>query len=181
MAGWDNLNAILANLIGILSQTYEATAGLIGNGIVTLSTQENLFKNIRNDTSMVIDFVEEVARFDPPIQNTRRFVRQTTNVAGIELKTGEAILLVLAAASRDPQVNNSPKDFILNRSDRRLFGFGYGRHACPGQKLACSISSMAIKYLLESELNMSRSVMQWTYRPSLNARIPVFKNINERN
>jgi cytochrome P450 len=181
IVGWDNLNAILANLIGMLSQTYEATAGLIGNGIVTLCTQENLFKNNRIDTAIAIDFVEEVARFDPPIQNTRRFVSQTTNVAGIELKPDEAILLVLAAASRDPQVNNAPNDFIVNRTNRRLFSFGYGRHSCPGQKLACAISSMAVQYLLESELDISRGAMRWTYRPSLNARIPVFTNVNERN
>ena len=177
LVGWDNLNAIVANLIGLLSQTYEATAGLIGNCIVTRLTHPYL----QIDAGKINSLVEEVARFDPPVQNTRRFANQATRIAGIEIKAGDAILLVLAAASRDPQTNHAPNDFILDRTDRRVFGFGHGRHACPGQKLACSITASAMEYLLESELNLNPDALQWTYRPSLNGRIPVFTSANKRN
>ena len=177
LVGWDNLDAIMANLIGLLSQTYEATAGLIGNGIVALNTQAHLPGDLHRDTNTLSAFVEEVARFDPPVQNTRRFVNENTSVAGVHLKAGEAILLVLAAASRDAQANFAPNDFVLNRTDRRLFGFGQGRHACPGQKLACSMATQAMHYLLESGLDMKRDAMQWTYRQSMNGRIPVFINL----
>jgi cytochrome P450 len=182
LVGWDNLDAILANLIGLLSQTYEATAGLIGNCVVTLITQPHLHVDVDvdADAGKINSFVEEVTRFDPPVQNTRRFVNQTTHIAGVELQAGDAIILVLAAASRDPLANPAPNDFILARTNRRVFGFGHGRHACPGQKLACSITAAAMEYLLESERTMSRDARQWTYRPSLNGRIPVFSNIDKR-
>jgi cytochrome P450 len=177
LVGWDNLDAIVANLIGLLSQTYEATAGLIGNCIVTCLTHTHL----KIEVCKINSFVEEVARFDPPVQNTRRFVNQNTRIAGVEIMAGDAILLVSAAASRDPQANPAPNDFILDRTDRRLFGFGHGRHVCPGQKLACSITAAALEYLFASELKLNSEVMQWIYRPSLNGRIPVFTSANKRN
>jgi cytochrome P450 len=180
IVGWDNLDGILANLIGLLSQTYEATAGLIGNCIVALCTQENLPGDLCGEANKISAFVEEVARFDPPVQSTRRFVNEDTNVAGIELMAGEAILVVLAAASRDAQANSAPNDFVLNRTDRRLFGFGHGRHACPGQKLACLMATQAMHYVLESGLNVKPDAMRWVYRQSLNGRIPVFTNTNKR-
>jgi cytochrome P450 len=176
LVGWDNLDAIVVNLIGLLSQTYEATAGLIGNCVVTCLTHPPL----QIELGKINSLVEEVARFDPPVQNTRRFVNQTTHVAGVDLQAGDAILLVLAAASRDPQANHAPNDFILDRTDRRVFGFGHGRHACPGQKLAGTITAAAMEYVLESELNLSPDAMHWTYRPSLNGRIPVFTSVNKR-
>jgi cytochrome P450 len=180
IVGWDNLDGILANLIGLLSQTYEATAGLIGNCIVALCTQENLPGDLCGEANKISAFVEEVARFDPPVQSTRRFVNEDTNVAGIELMAGEAILVVLAAASRDAQANSAPNDFVLNRTDRRLFGFGHGRHACPGQKLACLMATQAMHYVLESGLNVKPDAMRWVYCQSLNGRIPVFTNTNKR-
>lgn len=176
LVGWDNLDAILANLIGLLSQTYEATAGLIGNCIVTCLTHQHVRGEVGTDAGKINSLVEEVARFDSPVQNTRRFVNQTTRIAEVELQAGDAILLVLAAASRDPQANPAPNDFLLERTERRVFGFGRGKHACPGQKIACSIATVAMEYLLESELNFSRDALEWTYRPSLNGRIPVFSN-----
>lgn len=180
VVGWDDLDAILANLIGLLSQTYEATAGLIGNCIVTLCAQTQLLRDIRSDGEKMSSFVEEVARFDPPVQNTRRFVHQTARIAGVELNPGDAILLVLAAASRDLHANHAPDEFILDRAKRRVFGFGHGRHVCPGQKLARTITAVAMEYLLESKLNFSPEAMQWTYRASLNGRIPVFTNTTQR-
>lgn len=179
--GWDDLEAILANLIGLLSQTYEATAGLIGNSVVTCLTQPHVQVEVGTDAGKINLLVAEVARFDSPVQNTRRFVSQATRIAGVDLQAGEAILLVLAAASRDPQANHTPNDFILHRTERRVFGFGHGRHACPGQTIACSTTAAAMEFLLESKLNLRPDALEWTYRPSLNGRIPVFSNINKRN
>ncbi len=176
LVGWDDLGAILANLIGLLSQTYEATAGLIANSIVTLATRPQLRVEVGTYEGKVSSLVEEVARFDPPVQNTRRFVSQATRIAGVDLQAGDAILLVLAAASRDSQANHAPNDFILERTERRVFGFGHGRHACPGQTIACNITAAAMEYLLASKLDLSCDSLAWTYCPSLNGRIPIFTN-----
>jgi cytochrome P450 len=167
---WNESNAIFANLIGLLSQTYDATAGLIGNSVVALHTQPGL-----DETTCIASLVQEVSRFDPPVQNTRRFVAQPVSIAGTELAAGDTILLVLAAANRDPEANSRPNEFLLDREERRMFTFGHGVHACPGQSLALSIATGAVGALIEQNRPVtSERAISWTYRPSLNGRIPLF-------
>lgn len=179
LSGWGDQDALLANLIGLCSQTYEATAGLIGNAIVALLTQPQLLQQLRTDPQLVANMLEEVCRFDPPIQNTRRFVTQACTIAGTQLQAGDSILLLLAAASRDPQANPKPHEFIQQREARRLFGFGHGRHACPGQHIALTIATAAIQNLLQLAPELDAAGLRWTYRVSPNARIPLFTSNQE--
>ena len=174
VAGWVDEEAIAANLIGLLSQTHEATAGLIGNGIVALLSQPRLQERLRGDHRLAAAFVHEVARFDPPIQNTRRFVAQETRVAGVALQPGDAILLLLAAAGRDEQAHLQPDVFLLEREERTLSGFGHGCHACPGRELAILIATSAIEHLLSLPAALDPATLGWTYRTSLNGRLPEF-------
>lgn len=125
--------ALTANLLGLLSQTYEATAGLIGNAIVA---------RLRGAGAAV----ETVLRTDPPVQNTRRFTAQAVDIDGVRIEAGQTILLVLAAAAP----------------------FGHGRHECPGQRVARTIAAQALRHLAELPQ------VDWHYRPSPNARLPVF-------
>lgn len=172
--GWHNSPAILANCIGLLSQTYDATAGLIGNSIVALLTQPGLEDTVRSEPSAIAALIQEVSRFDPPVQNTRRFIVESTSIAGIDLAAGDVILLSLAAASRDPIANARPDEFVLERPDRRLFVFGHGVHACPGQGLASSIAAAGISALLQTGVALRGRPIEWSYRPSQNGRIPLF-------
>lgn len=172
--GWHNAPALLANSIGLLSQAYDATAGLIGNSIVALLAQPGLEERMRNEPSAIAALVQEVSRFDPPVQNTRRFVVQSTSIAGIDLAEGDVVLLSLAAASRDPQANPQPDEFLLDRADRRIFVFGHGVHACPGQALASSIAASGMSALLQRNAALRNRALTWSYRPSLNGRIPLF-------
>lgn len=173
-AGWHDAGALLANAVGLLSQTYEATAGLIGNSIVALATQPNLLEAMRREPDQLLQMVNEVSRFDPSIHNTRRFVAEATQVAGVSLQPGDVVLLVLAAAGRDPLCNARPDEFLLDRAERDVPGFGRGAHQCPGQALACQVAAAAVKTLLVSDRLQSVSSFSWQYRPSMNARIPVF-------
>ena len=172
--GWHDANALLANAVGLLSQTYEATAGLIGNSIVALATQPGMLEAMGREPGKLLQMINEVSRFDPSIHNTRRFVAGATQVAGVSLQPGDVVLLVLAAAGRDPLCNARPDVFLLDRPDRDVPGFGRGAHQCPGQALACQIAAAAIKALLMSGQLNAASSFNWQYRPSMNARIPVF-------
>lgn len=118
------------------------------------------------------DLLAEVQRFDPPVQNTRRFVAAPCEIEGVSLNTGDAILVLLASANRDPQLNEQPDTFILERPQRRSFTFGAGRHQCPGQPLAMHIASSTVSELLRQ--GMALDSLAWSYRPSLNGRIPLF-------
>ena len=172
-AQWHDAAALLANLVGLLSQTCEATAGLVGNSLVALGTQPGLAETVGQDRQRLLQMVNEVSRHDPSIHNTRRFVAEATEVAGVSLQAGDVVLVVLAAAGRDPLCNPQPEHFLLDRADRHVPGFGRGAHQCPGQALACNIAAAAVRVLQESGMRLPAPA-SWHYRPSMNARIPVF-------
>jgi cytochrome P450 len=154
LAGWADQDALIANLVGLLSQTHEATAGLIGNCIVALLGQPGMHERLRADPQLASAFVQDVARDDPAVQNTRRFVAQASSVAGVSLKSGDVILLLLAASGRTEPA--------------RPLGFGHGRHACPGQAIALTIATCALQHLL------ALPVQGYTYAHSVNGRLPRF-------
>jgi cytochrome P450 len=172
--GWDDADALIANLVGLLSQAYDATAGLIGNAVVTLVTQPGVEDEARASPQRLADLIHETSRFDSSVQNTRRFAVQETIVCGEQLEAGAAILVLLGAANRDPAANERPHAFLLDRPERRVFGFGHGAHACPGDRLAYGIASAAIDVLLQQRTFAGRDDLVWHYRPSANLRLPVF-------
>ncbi|MFJ2486722.1 cytochrome P450 [Pseudomonas sp. NPDC087639] len=157
---------LIANLIGLCSQTFEATAGLIGNALVMLQHRPEL-----SGASME-PLLNEVQRFDPSVQNTRRFVAASCEIDGVRVEAGAVIVLLLASANRDPALNDNPDHFLLDRPNRRSFSFGSGRHQCPGQVLAMSIASATVRKMLDHGIELDR--LNWRYRPSLNGRIPLF-------
>ena len=87
----------------------------------------------------------EVLRHDPPVQNTRRFVARDGDVAGQGMREGDAVLVLLAAANRDPAANPAPERFDPCRQERRIFTFGAGIHACPGDALAIAIARAGVE------------------------------------
>ncbi|WP_439862774.1 cytochrome P450 [Pseudomonas antarctica] len=171
---WEDARAVNPNLIGLLSQTCEATAGLIGNTLVMLARRPELVEQVQRTPTLATALVAEVARYDSPVQNTRRFVAARCTVGGRIVEAGDTILVVLAAANRDPDANPDPDDFQLERLQRRVFSFGSGRHQCPGQALALNLAAQAILEVLRRQPSVLASVANFGYWPSLNGRIPRF-------
>ncbi|MDM0009920.1 cytochrome P450 [Variovorax sp. J22G73] len=166
--------ALLANLVGLLSQTCDATAGLLGNSLVALMREPALRAETRTRDGLQA-IVEETARHDPSVQNTRRFVVEPVAIAGTTLAAGDAVLVLLASANRDPGFNPTPDRFVIVRAQRRMLGFGHGMHACPGQALACTLAAAGLEALLQRAPDLEAQRQRgWGYRPSANARIPVF-------
>ncbi len=181
--GWADRQAVLCNLVGLLSQTFEATAGLLGNAVVALATRPDLLTELQanpqacRDTTRLL--VEEVCRFDAPIQNTRRFVARDTEILGCRLRADDTVLLLLGSANRDTALNARADEFLLQREQRNYFDFGRGSHACPGQQIALTIAASALTSWLQawpSPLSPHTQLQRltWTYHPSVNARIPFF-------
>ena len=168
--------ALLANLVGLLSQTCDATAGLLGNSLVAVMREPSLREAVRTRDGLQA-VVEETARHDPSVQNTRRFAVAAVAIAGTTLAEVDAVLVLLASAQRDPLFNPDPDRFMPVRAQRRMLGFGHGVHACPGQALACTLAAAGVQALLArmpaTDLAAQR-LRGWRYRPSANARIPVF-------
>ena len=172
--GWTDHDALIANLIGLLSQTCEATAGLIGNTLVALHRNPDLIKDMQSTPMLIADLVEEVARYDSPVQNTRRFVAKRCTIGGSVLEARDTVLVLLASANRDPSANPDPDRLLVKRTQRRTFSFGSGRHQCPGQHIALTIASEAILAWLHRQPASSARPYRWSYLPSLNGRIPHF-------
>lgn len=154
----------IANLIGLMLQSYEATVGLIGLGLLAAARRPGPASE--NPDA----FVLEVLRHDAAIQNTRRFMAADAVVAGRTVTAGQGVLVVLAAANRDPQVNPAPGDLRLDRPGRAVFTFGLGGHRCPARGMAVTIAATALGRLA----GRVRADAPVRYRPSQNARMPVF-------
>jgi cytochrome P450 len=172
-AGHTATESIIANGIGFLSQAYEATAGLIGNTLLALAAQAQVQRVVMADPDLLSNVIQEVLRYDPPIQNTRRFLAQDATVAGQAMRAGATVLVVLAAANRDPAINPHPAHFDTTRRDRRSFTFGHGMHACPGEALAPTIARAGVEQLIAAGLVSEPLHTSISYRASANARIPI--------
>jgi cytochrome P450 len=171
-SGPEDEDWIVANAIGLLFQAHDATAGLIGNTLVTLGRHADMRERVAADGDLLPAVLLEVLRHDPPVQNTRRFVARDGVVAGQSMREGDAVLVVLAAANRDPAANPNPERFDPFRQDRRTFTFGSGVHECPGQALALTIARAGVEQLMLNGLDLERFAADVIYRPSTNGRIP---------
>jgi cytochrome P450 len=161
-----------ANRIALMQQSLDATAGLIGNTILLLRERpEVVAPNVPLDAWRSI--VAEVARWDAPVQNTRRFAAGDLVLAGERIAPGQGVLVLLASANRDPVLNPDPDVFDVNRADRRSMSFGSGVHGCPGEAIAVEIAAAALRTLVSSG-GFGLFGEHSGYRPLPNARIPTF-------
>lgn len=167
-------DTIAANAIGFLFQSYDATAALIANTLSALATHPGSRAGAPGDLAALRAVVREVARWDAPVQNTRRFVAQDGMVAGQLMKEGDAILVLLAAANRDPAVNPQPDRFDVTRSAPAIFTFGMGPHACPGEALATAIAAAGVHELLATGVDPATLGPPVAYRPSANVRMALW-------
>lgn len=172
--GIEDSAALVANAIGLLLQTYEATAGLIGNTLVALGRSPQACKRARCSSRYLEAAIREVARHDPPIHNTRRFVAYDTVIANQPLHAGDVLLVLLAAANHDATRFPDPGHFDPERARQACYTFGTGRHACPGETFAVTISETGVRRLLAAGLEPAKLLENMTYRHSLNARLPLF-------
>jgi cytochrome P450 len=170
-------NVVPANAIGFLTQAYEATAGLLGNALVALGRRPAREQGVQRQPQALQALVREVLILDAPVQNTRRFLDTDRVVAGTRMASGDAILLVLAAASRDTTSNGPLHTGLLPQGHGLAFGGGV--HACPGQALSLTIARAGIEHLLAAGLDTETLLPALSYRPSHNLRIPRFSRESE--
>jgi len=167
-------SAEAANQIGFFTQSYEATAALIGSTLLILASNDELHSQILARPQVLDGVLDEVLRYDSPVQNTRRFLSVNAAVAGKDMKEDESILVVFGAANRDPSLNPEPQSFQPLRQNRQMFTFGLGAHACMGADWAKVIAKAGIAQLLHAGINLKRISQSYAYRRSVNVRVPVF-------
>ncbi|MBB1629046.1 cytochrome P450 [Achromobacter sp. UMC71] len=148
---------LAANLVGLLFQSCEAGAGLLGNALV-LSGRRGASSALTREQAQTL--VDTALRDDPAIHNTRRFLAEPIDAGGQHIEAGATVLLVLAAAATvQPQAH---------------WPFGALAHACPGRDLARQHAAGALRHLLQAGTDAAALAARFRYRALPNARIPQF-------
>lgn len=162
---------LLANLLGLLAQTHDTCAGLLGNSLLALLADPALARRLQHDPRQLQDWLLQQQRLDPPVQNTRRFVAEPCTLLGVDLQAGDSVLVLLAAANHDPALS------AITGSDpaQQGFSFGAGAHRCPGRELALNIVHSLLCTLLQPP-GLGALALQWQYRASVNGRLPLFSD-----
>ena len=121
----------------VLAAGFETTVNLLGNGITLLLDHPDQLAALTAEPALWANAVEEILRFDSPVQLTARVARNDTTVAGTQISKGEMVVIYLAAANRDPAVFDDPHRFDVRRPNAgRHLAFSGGRHFCLGAALA---------------------------------------------
>lgn len=131
---------IARNAIVLLIAGHETSANLIGNGLVALLSplgDEARAQVARgDDPQLVVRCIEELLRFDSPVQVTKRIPTTDLVVGGTTIPKGDMVVILLGAANRDPDVFDNPAGLVLDRESNQHLAFGGGPHYCLGARLA---------------------------------------------
>ncbi|MGX1789345.1 cytochrome P450 [Bosea sp. NPDC055332] len=166
---------VVVNAIGYMIQGYAGTASLIGSALLALARDPALRSKVDTDRSLLRPLVAEVARHDTVTSSTFRFMARDGEIAGHQLRQGEMIIVLLAAANRDPVLNSDPDRLDIMRADRKSFEFGAGAHACPADKAASLLVEIAVDHLLSWGVPLDGLDVSLSYAASGHVRTPLFK------
>jgi pimeloyl-[acyl-carrier protein] synthase len=139
---------VVANIILILLGGNETTTSLITGGFVTLLRNPDSFEQLRTHPEIIATAVEELLRYESPVQYTARVAPGDMTLRGKSIRKGARLVAVLAAANRDPARFSDPDRLDLLRSDNRHVAFGWAAHFCFGAPLARMEGQIAFNVLL---------------------------------
>jgi len=139
---------VICNTIITLIGGHETTTNLIASGFLTLLQNRESLHLLRTSPEIVSSAVEELLRFESPVQHTARIAPADMQLGGKTIRKGSRVVAVLAAANRDPNRFADPDRLDLLRSDNRHLAFGWAAHFCFGAPLARMESQVAFNKLL---------------------------------
>ncbi len=150
--GPDRLDAGELRAVGllVLGAGFETTVSLLSNAVVQLDAHPDQLKLLRHEPERWPNAVEEVLRYDSPVQLTAREAYVDTEVAGAPMSAGEAVLVFLGGANRDPAVFDDAQTFDVTRANaHEHLAFSAGPHFCLGASLARLEGAVALRLLYE--------------------------------
>ncbi|MGZ6211965.1 MAG: cytochrome P450, partial [Candidatus Binataceae bacterium] len=139
---------LVAFVVILLLAGNETTTNLIGNGMLALTRHPDQLERLARAPELMPAAIEEMLRYDGPVQATMRYIRQDTEIAGTTVAAGSLIFVLLAAANRDPAQFIEPETFDIARTPNDHLAFGEGIHFCIGAPLARMEGAIAIGSLL---------------------------------
>ena len=164
----------LESMVAILMVAgHETTASLLGNSLLALQAHPEAKNRLRTEPDIATNAVEELLRFDTPVQLTDRFPTEDVQVAGQTLKKGQLVGVFLGAANRDPARYDRPDQLILDREDPRPLSFGHGIHHCLGAALARMETRVALPLFLQTFPDYQIDIDRVAWKRSFTVRGPL--------
>jgi cytochrome P450 len=145
---------IIANCVVTMVGGQETTTNLIGNGLLTLMRNPAQLARLRDDPNLISSGVEELLRYESPSQHTGRIAREDVEIGGKQIRKGQAVMAIMAAANRDPERFPQPDELILDRADNKHLAFGWSSHFCFGAPLARMEGQIAFETILRRLPNL---------------------------
>ena len=161
---------VIANTIITLIGGHETTTNLIASGFLTLLRNPESLEQLRGRPEIVGSAVEELLRFESPVQHTARIAPVEMELGGKVIQKGSRVVAVLAAANRDPNRFPDPDRLDLLRPDNRHVAFGWAAHFCFGAPLARMEGQIAFNTLLRRLLRPALAGTDWTWRENAGLR-----------
>jgi cytochrome P450 len=168
---------VIANIIITLVGGHETTTNLLASGFLTLMENQNAFEQLRHHPELMNTAVEELLRYESPVQHTARIALCDLELCGKKIAKGDRVVAVLAAANRDPARFTDPDTLDLARADNRHLAFGWAAHFCFGAALARMEAQIAFPILFRRLANphLIDSRLAWRQNAGLRGltRLPV--------
>ena len=164
---------IFANATFLMTAGHETATNLLSNGVLTLIRHPDQFERLRRDPALIPSAAEEILRFESPVQMTPRHAVEDGELAGRKVRAGDALLLFLGAANRDPARFPDPDRFDIARADNRHLAFGFGAHFCLGAALARMELRIALAHVLDRLPGLELAVDDVAWQPTIDFRGPL--------
>ncbi|MGZ9222355.1 MAG: cytochrome P450 [Anaerolineales bacterium] len=154
---------LIANVTILLSAGHETTSHLIGNGLLALLRNPDQMQKLCDHPELVPSAVEEMMRYDNPVQIAYRSAAEDVEIGGKHIRKGQLVNSVLAAGNRDPERFSEPDRFDITRDEGRHLGFGLGIHFCIGAPLVRLEAQIAFSTILRRfpELLLATENLEW--------------------
>jgi len=154
---------VIAMCLLLFIAGHETTVNLIGNGTLALLRHPDQMRKLQADPALIGNAVEELLRYDSPVQRTARITSVDAEVGGQPMPKGTMVITALGAANRDPAQFPDPDVLDVTRKDPRHISFGFGIHFCLGAPLARVEGQLALGTLLRRmpKLALAESNPEW--------------------
>ena len=154
---------LLATCVTLLFAGHETTANLIGNGLVALLRHPDQMALLRQNPDLAAGAVEELLRYDSPVQRNRRRAADDIELEGRRVGRDDRVLAFLGAANRDPAAFSEPDRLDIQRAAGRHLAFGHGIHYCVGAALSRLEAPIALNALMArySRIEWDDAPVRW--------------------
>jgi cytochrome P450 len=158
---------LVSNINILLSTGHETTTHLVGNGLLALLQHPDQLKKLEAQPALFASAIEEMLRYDNPVQITYRSAVDDAEIRGKRIHKGDLVNTIIASANRDPQRFTTPDDFDITRSEGRHLGFGLGIHFCIGAPLVRLEAEVVFETILRRfpGIGLTGETLEWQEHP----------------